>query len=63
MLGNELVAALQQCFFKTYFAGIFSSDNIPKRLKNKHELKKHINNRKELIDILFRDIKKISIRF
>ena len=38
MLGNELVAALQQCFFKTYFAGIFSSNNIPKRLKNKHFL-------------------------
>jgi len=36
MLANELVAALQTQVFKIYFGGIFSSDNIPKKLKNKH---------------------------
>lgn len=36
MLANELLTAIQKQLYKIYFAGIFSADNIPKTLKNRH---------------------------
>lgn len=36
MLTQEIIAELQKRQYKTFFAGIFSADNIPKKIKHKH---------------------------
>ena len=36
MLASEIISKLEKTIFKKYFAGIFSRDNIPRNLKDKH---------------------------
>lgn len=38
MLASEILNFLEKQHFKNFFGGIFSSDNVPKTLKNKHFL-------------------------
>jgi len=38
MLASEILSHLQSFPFKIHFGGIFSSDSIPKNLRNKHFL-------------------------
>jgi len=36
MLASEILNYLEKQHFKNYFSGIFSSDNVPKTIKDKH---------------------------